>query len=64
MTFPCECPGCRTTAGFPYRVRTDATNLRCVHIDLRCRSCNAEWHVDRMTETSSPGRPEGAHVSR
>ncbi len=60
MTVPCECPGCQTAAGFPYRVRTDAGNLERVHIDLRCRSCNNEWHVERTTPIWSSSRTDAA----
>ena len=65
--FPCNCPGCETTAGFPFRARTDAANPEQVHVDLRCRHCNKEWHVVRLvsvvvtsssTGTGSPANTE------
>jgi hypothetical protein len=63
-TFPCECPNCRDVAGFPYRVGTDAKRRDCVHLEIRCRSCNSEWHLERATTARTPierGWPYAAH---
>ena len=62
--FPCACPHCETAAGFPFRVRTDATDADRVHIDLRCRHCHREWHVARLAPAFGPHDQKGAHVLR
>jgi hypothetical protein len=51
--FPCECPRCSTSAGYPYRVQTDATAAQRVRIDLRCRGCRHEWRVERTAPALS-----------
>ena len=62
--FPCACPHCETAAGIPFRVRTDATDADCVHIELRCRHCHREWHVDRTAPALRPHDLGGAHGAR
>lgn len=62
--FPCACPHCATAAGFPYRVRTDATYSDRVHVELRCRHCLREWQVDRTAPALRPPDPKGTHVVR
>jgi hypothetical protein len=56
--FPCDCPRCGATTGFPYRVQTDATSTGRVNIDLRCRSCHNEWHVERTAAAIVTDRPD------
>jgi len=60
-SFPCECPHCETAAGFPYRVRTGAKDADRVHVELRCRRCLREWHVDRTAPALRPHDLKGAH---
>lgn len=62
--FPCECPRCGTSAGFPYRVQTDATNPQRVRIELRCRDCHNEWPVERTAPTLTSRDPEAAYGTR
>jgi hypothetical protein len=64
MRFPCDCPHCETAAGFPYRVRTDAADADRVHIELRCRHCHREWHIDRVAPALRPHDLKDAHAVR
>lgn len=62
--FPCACPHCKTAAGFPFRVRTDQTDAERVHVELRCRHCHREWHVDRAVPALPTRDLKAAHVGR
>jgi hypothetical protein len=51
-------------AGFPYRVSTDPTHAERVHVDLRCRHCKKEWHVEHTTSALRPAALEAEHTQR
>ena len=61
-SFPDECPTCHARAGFPYRVATDANRQDCVRLDMRCRDCKSEWHLERPNGPSGPTPVDAAHA--
>jgi hypothetical protein len=56
ITIPCECPRCGEVAAFPYRVATDFAKLDCIHVDIKCRECSNEWHLERIVPSLAPAR--------
>jgi hypothetical protein len=43
-------------AAFPYRVATDFAKLDCIHVDIKCRECSNEWHLERIVASLAPAR--------